>query len=195
MPIMIGKYTKPEFEYLADNEWVFTEKVDGTNIRVMYDGEKIRFGGKTDNAQIPVRLLDRLNEIFSGKEDVFNEIFTGKEICLYGEGYGSKIQKAGSSYIADNVDYVLFDIKVNHTWLARSDVEGIGEKLGIKVVPIIGRGTINDALELVRGGFKSTWGDFIAEGLVIRPKEELLDRGGNRIITKIKYQDYINLDK
>ena len=29
-----GQWSMPEFEYLADLEWTFTEKVDGTNIRV-----------------------------------------------------------------------------------------------------------------------------------------------------------------
>ena len=34
-----GQFSKPEFEYLANNEWDFTEKVDGTNIRIIWDGE------------------------------------------------------------------------------------------------------------------------------------------------------------
>jgi hypothetical protein len=54
--MLFGEYSQPEFEYLADNIWVFTEKVDGTNIRVMWDGTYLRFGGKTDNAQIPAKL-------------------------------------------------------------------------------------------------------------------------------------------
>ena len=29
-----GRFRNPLVEYLKDNEWVFTEKVDGTNIRV-----------------------------------------------------------------------------------------------------------------------------------------------------------------
>ncbi len=33
---LIGQWTLPEFEYLADNEWSFTEKVDGTNIRIYW---------------------------------------------------------------------------------------------------------------------------------------------------------------
>jgi hypothetical protein len=33
--LLEGEFAIPEFGYLQDNEWVFTEKVDGTNIRVM----------------------------------------------------------------------------------------------------------------------------------------------------------------
>ena len=37
--IIEGKYSLPEFEYLKDNQWVFTEKVDGTNIRIIWPTE------------------------------------------------------------------------------------------------------------------------------------------------------------
>jgi len=33
--VIQGKWRLPEFEYLQDNQWMFTEKVDGTNIRIM----------------------------------------------------------------------------------------------------------------------------------------------------------------
>ena len=58
------EYSLPEFEYLKDNKWVFTEKIDGTNIRVMWNGENVVFGGKTDNAQLPIFLLYKLQELF-----------------------------------------------------------------------------------------------------------------------------------
>ena len=41
-----GYWTLPEFEYLANNPWTFTEKVDGTNIRVMFSNGVITFGGR-----------------------------------------------------------------------------------------------------------------------------------------------------
>ena len=49
--MLFGEYSLPEFEYLKDNTWAFTEKVDGTNIRVMYKGNEafgddLTFGGK-----------------------------------------------------------------------------------------------------------------------------------------------------
>lgn len=30
-PLIIGDWSQPVFGYLADNQWEFTEKVDGTN--------------------------------------------------------------------------------------------------------------------------------------------------------------------
>ena len=66
--LLIGQWTLPEFEYLAGNQWVYTEKVDGTNIRIMFDGDKVSFGGKTDNAAIPAKLVERLRERFPDGE-------------------------------------------------------------------------------------------------------------------------------
>ena len=42
-------------------------------------------------------------------------------------------------------------------------------------------------------GFKSQWGDFMAEGIVARPAQELRTRDGHRIITKIKHKDFAHV--
>jgi hypothetical protein len=194
--LLIGQYALPAFEYLANNEWVFTEKVDGTNIRVMMDayhedGKKfgITFGGKTDNAQIPAALAARLEQRFHADEQrvKLQEMFPSGA-CLYGEGYGAKIQ-SGGNYRPDQ-DFVLFDVKIGDWWLERRNVEDIAGKLGLDVVPIIERGTLPQMVEMARSGFKSTWGDFVAEGIVARPACELVTRNGDRLITKIKHRDF-----
>lgn len=198
---MEGVYSLPELEYLKDNQWVFTEKVDGTNIRVMYTGAGLSFGGKTDNAQMPVFLLYKLQELFdtTPKRKLFKEIFEKPNpdgsidepsVCLYGEGYGAKIQGGGGNYIRDGVDFVLFDVKIGEWWLQRDTVEEIGGRLGIRVVPIIGEGTLNDAVEMTKKGFNSQWGNFLAEGIIAKPKTELRTRRGDRIVTKIKHRDF-----
>jgi len=195
-PIIIGEWSEPEFQFLANNTWVFTEKVDGTNIRIMWDGSKITFNGKTDNAQMPAPLVQRLTDTFLPLTETFAEAFgtnEGTSVCLYGEGYGAKIQKVGALYRPDQ-DFVLFDVKVGEWWLNRPDVENIATKLGVQIVPIVGEGTLWDAIDLVKVGMKSLWGDFESEGIVARPKVELQTRGGRRIITKIKTVDYRNLE-
>lgn len=186
--IIIGEYSLPEFEYLKDNEWEWTEKVDGMNIRIIFDGG-VRFGGKTDNAQLPVELVNRLNELFYKKVDLFREMFGDYEVCFYGEGYGAGIQKGGK--YKKEQDFVLFDVKIGYWWVERNCVINIAERFGVEVVPIVGYGNLTDIVEYTRPGFSSRWGDFIAEGIVARPVVGLKDRSGNRIITKIKYKDFI----
>jgi hypothetical protein len=188
--LLLGEFSNPAFAFLARNTWVFTEKVDGTNIRLTFDpvNRKIWYGGRTDMAQIPAFLLQRLQEIFDPMADWLYESFPDG-VVFYGEGYGAKIQKGGGNYRQDP-GFVLFDIKVGDWWLERSNVEDIAGKHGLDVVPVIGRGDLTTMVERAAQGIGSQWGDFAAEGIVARPEVELKDRGGNRIITKIKTRDF-----
>lgn len=192
--MLFGQWTLPEFEYLASNTWVYTEKVDGTNIRVLRNGFEVDFKGKTDNAQIPPFLETKLTDIFNEdiKSKMYSEVFKDQleEVILYGEGYGAKIQKGGGNYIKDGVDFVLFDVRVGKIWLQRKDVEDVANKLGLGIVPILGYGTLIQMIDMVEKGFNSQWGDFPAEGIVARPIVEIQTRMGNRIITKLKHRDF-----
>lgn len=208
--LIVGDWAQPEFEYLADNQWEFTEKVDGTNIRVGWasTGQAPTLGGRTNNATIPAPLLAYLEETFTHER--FRDGFEPDRdaapfnVTLFGEGYGPKIQGGGK--YRDDHSFVLFDVKVGDWWLNRKDVDDIAANLGIKSVPVIGHGTLQDAIDIVasgitfeksgavkrwgRGGLQSQWGNFEAEGIVARPVVPLCDRGGGRIITKIKGVDF-----
>lgn len=199
--LMEGVWSKLEFEYLQNAEWIFEEKIDGTNIRIMYDGENINIGGKTDEAQTPVSLLDAIWKLLSmdgpdrtASLDLWKSIFSSKDgekvrVCLYGEGYGAGIQKGGGLYRKDK-SFVLFDVKVGNVFLKRDAVADVASKLGLQIAPVVGRGTLHDAVKLVKEGFNSTWGPFLAEGIIARPAVELDNRFGERIITKIKHKDF-----
>jgi|GEM_PF-166217 len=195
--LLDGDFSLPEFDYLRNNEWVFTEKVDGTNIRVMQNDGKVTFGGKTDRAQIPAKLIERLYDTFMPLTKQLSDVFNSSDVCLYGEGYGQKIQKGGANYRKDQ-DFVLFDIRVGRWWLQRKDVEDVAGELGLDIVPIIGKGTLQDMVSMAKEGITSTWGDFQSEGIVARPSTELVTRSGQRLITKIKTRDFpvqLNVNK
>lgn len=186
-----GVYREPELELLKDVEWTFTEKVDGTNIRVLWDGHTVVFGGRTENAQIPSPLVTKLNELFMGTrmEQVFEQVFGETPAILFGEGYGAKIQKGGGNY-SDTQEFILFDVRVGERYLRREDVEDVANKFSLKVVPIVAKGKLEDGVKLVKEGLKSQWGDFMAEGLVAKPTVDLFNRKGERILTKIKAEDF-----
>jgi len=193
-PFIVGEWSQPEFAYLSENEWEWTEKVDGTNIRIMLDGDEVEFGGRTDNAQIPAHLVNKLQELFitNDRKDALRGVFEQwSDITIFGEGFGYKIQNGGE-YLGKDVDFCLFDIRIGNWWLNRTDVEGIGEKLGLKVAPVVGSGTIAEAIEYVMSEPDSVFGTAKSEGLVIRPAVELANRGGQRIITKIKVRDFVS---
>lgn len=186
--IIKGDFYMPEIEWLAGNQWMATEKIDGTNIRIMWDGENVTFGGKTDRAELHKDLVARLEELFLPKKNLFAEKFGEKQVCFYGEGYGAGIQKGGK--YQENKDFVMFDIKIDKTWLLHGDIVGIADAFGIKTVPIVAKGDLSFLVDTVKQGLKSEWGDFIAEGIVCKPIVELSNRFGERIIIKIKDRDF-----
>lgn len=187
-----GEFRNPAVEYLKDNEWIFTEKIDGTNISVEWDGHNVSFHGRTAKADIPKHLLTKLEELFSGEtnEEMFEQLFGAKHVILYGEGYGAKIQK-GEAYRND-VSFILFDVYFPESdiWLQRVDAESVAKFLGIEVVPVILDGTIEEAVKMVKSHPSSTIGSAKMEGLVGVPLANLKDRLGERIIVKIKVRDF-----
>ena len=187
-----GQFRNPAVEFLQDNVWEWTEKIDGTNIRIHWDGRQVSFGGRTDNAQIPAPLVNRLNELFGGETNaqMFEQKFGETEITLYGEGFGAKIQKGGGLYKSDGVDFILFDARVGDLWLTRDSVEDIGKAFNLRVVPVVLRCDIETAVKYVKSKPMSTIGTAPMEGLVGRPMEEMRDRRGNRIIVKLKVRDF-----
>lgn len=189
-----GKFRNPLVEYLKDNEWVFTEKIDGTNIRVLWDGHKVSFNGRTDNAQLHGHLVEKLNELFMGSvnEELFEQKFGENEVMFFGEGYGAGIQKGGGDYI-DDKDFILFDVMVGNIFLERENVEEIAKSFNLKVVPLLPIKTIKEAVEYVKSKPLSQVGKCIKEieGVVGTPKYRITDFRGNRVIVKIKVEDFI----
>lgn len=190
-----GVWSVPAFGLLKDLEWTFTEKIDGTNIRIGWDGDCVSIGGRSDNAQIPAPLYKHLSAVFT-PETMTNGL-TGPA-TLIGEGYGGSIQK-GSGYQQDQ-QFILFDVFIEPTednplgiWLEREIVESVAEGLRIPVVPVVHRGPLLDGIEMCKGRILSQCAEdktLVAEGVVARPSVELRDRLGSRVITKIKVRDF-----
>ena len=99
-------------------------------------------------------------------------------------------QKVGHKYISDGNGFVLFDVKINDFWLDRDNVYAVSYAFDIELAPEIGRGTLDDMVNICKKGFNSVWGDFKAEGIVARPKVQLFNRKGERVITKLKLKDF-----
>ena len=189
--------------YSLLKSWHWTEKVDGTNIRVIWECainggpnapgrlSRLTFGGKSDNAQIHSDLIKWLYANVSAVK--LAEIFPDSDAVIYAEGYGAGIQKGGGDYTPEK-KIIVFDVLVGGKWwLAHEDVCDVASKLGLDVVPDFGEMTLEEATELVRKGFKSRCAVNAgkdAEGLVGRPLECLFDKKGARLIVKLKTKDF-----
>jgi hypothetical protein len=176
-------------------DWDVTEKIDGANIRVMLsESGEVSFGGRTNAAQIPADLIQHLIRAFQ-QDKLKSAVWidgTPVEAILFGEGYGPGIQKGGGFYRSDK-SFILFDVLVaGKWWLDHEAVTDVAQKLGIDVVPYLGRMTLGQIVELVRTPFPSKLGTAMAEGIVARPIETLFDKRMQRIIIKLKTKDFVS---
>jgi hypothetical protein len=161
-----GLWCRPEFEYLANNAWEFTEKVDGTNIRIYADWDEkfgliiYRLAGRTEGAQIPNFLMEGLQKVTNSINDRLTEVMTERDIkslVIYGEGIGPKINN-GARYTDESEPYnfVAFDVKVGNFWLLRNDVTEFCDNVGLDSVPVYGVGSLYDGFNLVMLGAVQT---------------------------------------
>lgn len=189
-----GKWRNPTVEYLKDAAWICTEKIDGTNIGIVWDGHSVSFQGRTERAQIPEHLANKLNKLFGGNEneELFEQKFGENRVILFGEGYGAKIQN-GEDYIPDDCSFILFDVYIpeKDIWLNRESIEAIAKTFNIDVVPVVMTGTLPEAIGFVKTRPKSTIGTANMEGLVCKPLLNIYDHNHKRIIVKIRVEDFI----
>jgi hypothetical protein len=187
----IGEFALPEFEYLFSNQWVWSEKLDGTNIRIYIDttsgGVSYTIAGRTDRANIPKPLQEWIVSWIDTNIDNILDTFPETELVLYGEGVGEKIRKGG---LFGEQHFKLFDILIGNFYLEKSAVAEIGEKLNLDTPPTW-IGTIQEAIDKVKTLPKSTFGDFIIEGYVGQPLIRLNNAKGDRIVAKIKVCDFV----
>ena len=172
----------------------------------------VRIAGKTDNAQIPKNLEKHMREKYPD-EKVFEALGLEEIIpidkwidhkwenydaipnmyTIYGEGYGEGIQ-SGGWYIKNGNEFIVFDVKVNDIYLKTDARDEIATKLGAPIVPFVGYFTLDEAIDYVRKGFRSSVAENpdakMAEGLVLRTDLGLRNRMGKRLIVKVKYEDF-----
>ena len=142
------EYYNPIVEYLKDNKWIGTEKIDGTNIRIYWNGKRFEFAGRTEEAEIPKAIIKLLETKFDyDMEIVFEQKFGNKEVILFCEGYGGKIQ--GKIYNCEE-SLIGFDIMVENIYLDKVISKSIFAELGIEFVEQLEFNNIDEAIEYVK---------------------------------------------
>jgi hypothetical protein len=186
----IGEFAQPEFEYLFNNQWIWSEKLDGTNIRIYLNKiggvTTYEIKGRTDKANIPNPLAKWIDNWFHDNYENIVSTFPDTELILYGEGVGNKIQ--GGELFGEQ-HFKLFDVLIGDFYLEKPAVADIASKLNLDT-PTTWVGTIQEAINKVQTLPKSTFGDFTIEGYVGQPLVRLNNAKGERIVTKIKVCDF-----
>ena len=132
--LMPGIWIDETVQALANYTWVWTEKINGTNVRVHWDGYGFSFGARKEGSEIPPFLLDRLKEIFNdAAEQIFEQMFGDKPVTVFGEGYGHKIGGQGDGYLPDRVDLILFDVLISGNYQTRNTVSQVAKALGLGI--------------------------------------------------------------
>lgn len=197
---LTGIYSDTVFANIS--HWLLTEKIDGTNIRIIFEKERqklydgsgwtsnsLTFKGRTDDAQIPKPLLKYLDKTFT-LEQFKKQFPEANKVVLFGEGYGNKIQKVGKKYRKDN-SFRLFDAWIDGWWLEFDKIKILAGQLGIKSTVWIDIMTKEMAINYLKQQPKSKIAeqDLIMEGVVARTFPMVLFRDGTPVMWKLKVKD------
>lgn len=172
--LVLGELRRSDFGQIGS--WLVTEKIDGTNIRLVYRAARATAGlwapglfevrGRSDEATLPKRFQEEalpdvdLRDRMAAALSAIDDRGVAEAMVVYGEGYGPGIQKGGGDYgprkafrVFDVVTYTIsedgdFSRGLWRTW---EDVESVASILGVQTAPMLGGiKTIADALDFVR---------------------------------------------
>jgi hypothetical protein len=183
----IGEHIKPQLCAMFPKE--------SARFAPIKEGNKIKFWDVSSE-------IDRYanaNPVTPNREGQYEVCLEEVPIYIYGEYFGTGIQKCGSRYIQNGNGFRVFDIKQQGWWLPKENRDAMCKGLGLEQVPFLGVMTLRDIEDMVRSGFTTKFEGaadptMIEEGIVARPTIPLCNGSGNRIIVKVKYCDYIEYD-
>ena len=180
--LIMGEYACEEFGSIS--KWTVTEKVDGTNVRIIFDRNdagRVSLRGRTDDAQFPSVLLDYIYDTFTS-EKMDSVFFESNKVVLFGEGYGSKIQSGG--YYRSDSSFILFDALIDDWWLKRDSIAVVAKQLGIDHCKLLRRQnedyywSIDQIVSYIQSKPNSILAEkqHIMEGIVARSEPQMLFR-------------------
>lgn len=180
--------------YMTDDmTWTVSEKLNGINTRIIWDGYSIEVKGRNDKTELQGGQLDLQGDLIASQMDngnfMFDELFGTKKVTIFGEVIGTKIQ--GNPYKLGETQFKVFDILINDVWVSPEGITKIAEDLNMStVMHYTVRGWDN-----VMTNFIEIWKNcrkkkFYFEGLVAYPAHQPLTKKGERVITKIKVKDF-----
>jgi hypothetical protein len=174
------------------------EKIHGTSAHISWQS-----GNNPENPEPPQLTF------FSGgaKHEAFIKLFDQAkltsafmamdrpEITIYGEAYGGKEQGMSHTY-GKELKFIVFDIKIGHSWLNVPAAEKLANDLELEFVSYEKVPTTIEALDAQRDlpSVQAVRNGILEpkkrEGVVLRPLIELKKNNGERIIAKHKAAEF-----
>ena len=180
----IGERIKPQLCAMFPKESARFTPVKGSD-------NKVEFWDMADPLGITKIVPSKSGQYIVSLEEV--------PIYIFGEYFGTGIQKCGARYIQNGNGFTVFDIKQQGWWTPKDVRDSLCKGLGLDQVPFLGVMTLKEIEEKVRGGFATQFENaadptMLEEGIVARPTVPMFSSNGNRVIVKVKYCDYIEYD-
>jgi ATP-dependent RNA circularization protein (DNA/RNA ligase family) len=189
-------YSDCYISMLSNITWLGTEKIDGMNLNLCYDGNHLSVKGHTDKTMFSQEQIDWFDRFLTPElEQMFEQYYGEEEVIFHGEFVGPKIQ--GNLYNLDDYKFIVFDIYsvTKDVYYSQPVVKCIAENFGLEVAPLVVVGTLQRIIEYVKSAPSSMLNPKQEmEGVVIRPEHELKNFSGHRIIYKVKLRDLLGRD-
>lgn len=195
------------FELLLNQRVFITEKVEGSNFAVYYDGKK-PIVCQRNYAIEPIegKFHDWWKVYYRNFAPVIDDIFhfydydyksrgeTIKWIVVRGEMVGPGIQ--GNYYKTFDHTVLVFDIEINGKPLDYDDFMNLCAALLIKIVPFLGVGTLREMLDgktikEFSNGRSLLLNDALREGIVVKPVVEQVHPEIGRLFLKQRSPEYL----
>ena len=195
-------------QYLPIGNWIKTEKIDGTNIRIiltkpdeegnretLIGSRKLVLNPEDKGSKIYMSCLKEVN--LHKIAEYFKDV--NSTVIIYGEGYGAGVQKGG--IYSKEKDYRVFDIRIGKAYQDFEYVKKVCVDNQLNLVPVysdVDEITYKECLETLRNFDKTliTDGDGgKPEGLVYKFEPVLLNKYGERLLFKVKFKDFNEFHK
>ena len=137
----LNQYSDKYADLLSNVEFCATEKVDGKNLNIIYDGDDIRFEGHTNKSTWLQEEETWIKNKFinDGFIQMCEQMFGEKTVQFCGELIGPKI--LNNRYNLDDYKFVVFDIKINDVYINREAVKEITNVLYMDSIDVY-KGTL-----------------------------------------------------
>ncbi len=196
-PVFRKKYIDSfikKFPELSTEEFILTEKIDGTNVRLCFQLDGTLLLGSRNHVLEAKKDHFGLREVL--KEPVYKDLLhylerkvveSGKEIMLVGELFGEGIN---NRIIYGKRQIRFFDIYIEDLIRPQKEFFEFMSEFPTLCVPIIGKAHgLGNALKYPEI-FQSKISTGLAEGLVIKPYSKNYRQGGSIFYLKHKNPDF-----